>query len=658
MLRPTVLVFCLLLGQILGPSPAKGATDWAIVVAAHDGNLQVAGLDDGTLVWRKSGETAWESGNLKENKNGVSNLYWNGTHFVATTFFGLAKSTNGKDWSQSVVPAGQAFDPGNIISDSDFFKRGSMTVEAVQKFLNSKVGQCRSGFVCLKDYSERTFDRAPSAMCGPYRSSGLESAAQIVSKVSEACGVATEVLLVLLQKEQSLVTHQSPSASRFQKATGYACPDTAPCDTQYFGFYNQVYHAAKQFKRYANPPGTSRFFTWYPVGQTSNVLNHPNSQCGRTPVTIRNQATAGLYYYTPYAPNSSSVRAFTGIGDSCSSYGNRNFWRIYNLWFNQTKNYSTWYLHSGSAHLVIDHEGSVARGNSALTSWTVATRVPGTQTQKILNAGYLTNGSMAVLRADGRVYSTPDGISWVRVDDSSVMTASSWTLKVSNGAIEAWPDAPKNIRVNLSEDVTVTWDASLSPDVLHYSVYLLDRKNRVLGSTQPLAPIEGAQQSLALSTTELGGLLKAHTDYTIAVSASNELDESEPAHTKQSRFRVGGPGTPTSLSVSLADGGAITWSPPTNLTGAPIISYRVQLLNSKGRLLASSQDIDPVAGPLQSVKFSDTPFGGLLQSGVVYRISATAVTKFGESDRPSKKNSVLFLWQPPTEIPPSEPPND
>jgi hypothetical protein len=265
---------------------------------------------------------------------------------------------------------------------------------------------------------------------------------------------------------------------------------------------------------------------------------------------------------------------------------------------------------------------------------------------------------MAVLRADGRVYSTPDGISWVRVDDNSEMRESSWTLKVSNGAIAAWPDAPKNIRVNLTEDVTVTWDTSLSPDVLHYSVYLLDRKNRVLGSIQPLAPIEGAQQSLALSTTELGGLLKAHTDYTIAVSASNELDESEPAHTKQSRFRVGGPGTPTSLSVSLADGGAITWSPPTNLTGAPIISYRVQLLNSKGRLLASSQDIDPVAGPLQSVKFSDTPFGGLLQSGVVYRISATAVTKFGESDRPSKKNSVLFLWQPPTEIPPSEPPND
>jgi hypothetical protein len=196
-------------------------------------------------------------------------------------------------------------------------------------------------------------------MCGEYKSGGRETAAQIIARVSAACGVSAEMLLVLLQKEQSLVTHQSPSATRFKIATGYACPDTAPCDSLYFGFYNQVYHAAKQFKRYANPPGTSTFFTWYPVGKKSNVLFHPNSLCGRTPVTVKNQATAGLYYYTPYTPNGPSLQSFSGTGDACSSYGNRNFWRIYNLWFNPTKSYSTWYLHAGSSHLVIDNDGSI-----------------------------------------------------------------------------------------------------------------------------------------------------------------------------------------------------------------------------------------------------------------------------------------------------------
>jgi hypothetical protein len=54
-------------------------------------------------------------------------------------------------------------------------------------------------------------------------------------------------------------------------------------------------------------------------------------------VRIQNQATAALYIYTPYRPNQAALNAGWGTGDSCSSYGNRNFYNFYTLWFGSTK---------------------------------------------------------------------------------------------------------------------------------------------------------------------------------------------------------------------------------------------------------------------------------------------------------------------------------
>ncbi|MGA1835552.1 hypothetical protein VD659_01345 [Herbiconiux sp. 11R-BC] len=234
------------------------------------------------------------------------------------------------------VPAANAsdFDPGNIISDANFFNGNAMSAGAVQNFLNAQVSSCRSGYTCLKDYTQSTYSRPSDAMCNSYSGTANESAATIIAKVGQACNVSQSVLIVLLQKEQSLITDSWPSQSQYNSATGFACPDTAPCDAEYTGFYNQVYKAAWQYKRYSNPPGTSAFFNWFPVGKYSNVRYHPNAACGSSPVLIQNQATAGLYYYTPYQPNAVAMsNVYGGQSDGCSSYGNRNFWRLYTDWF-------------------------------------------------------------------------------------------------------------------------------------------------------------------------------------------------------------------------------------------------------------------------------------------------------------------------------------
>ncbi|MGR7023807.1 hypothetical protein [Geodermatophilus sp. URMC 62] len=225
------------------------------------------------------------------------------------------------------------FQPGDIISDGIFFDGWSMAAADVQRFLDLKGANCRTGAdgsPCLRVYAQDTPDRAADASCAFYDGLPGETAAEIIAKVGQACGINPRVLLVLLQKEQSLVTVSAPKASQYQKATGYACPDTAPCDSLYFGFFNQVYSAAHRFKEYAARPRN------YFPGRWNTILYHPNSACGSSSVFVLNQATAGLYTYTPYQPNAAALRAGYGSGDGCSAYGNRNFFNYYTDWFGST----------------------------------------------------------------------------------------------------------------------------------------------------------------------------------------------------------------------------------------------------------------------------------------------------------------------------------
>jgi hypothetical protein len=223
------------------------------------------------------------------------------------------------------------FDPGYIISDERFTDAGSMTNVQIQDFLEAKGAKCTSN--CLKDYRMATADRDPVAgRCSGYTGRSSENVANIIKNVAVSCGISPQVLLVMLEKEQGLVTATAPSTTRYRIAMGYACPDTAPCDTRYYGFYNQVYMAAYQFKVYATSPASFR----YRAGQNNSIQWHPNASCGSSTVYIRNQATASLYNYTPYRPNSAALANPYGTGNSCSSYGNRNFFVKFTDWFGAT----------------------------------------------------------------------------------------------------------------------------------------------------------------------------------------------------------------------------------------------------------------------------------------------------------------------------------
>ena len=230
------------------------------------------------------------------------------------------------------------FDPGYIISDYQMGRYDAMSEAEIQAFLTSKNACTNTDynyylrlsantnytwhfenghFVCL---SEELFGD------GEVIGSG-ETAAKIIWQAAQDYRINPQVLIVLLQKETGLITDPIPNDKDYRKATGYGCPDTAACSSEYYGFKNQVRKAAELFRAVLDGGWTN-----YPLGE-NYVQYNPSAACGGTVVNIRSLATSALYRYTPYQPNAAALAAGYGYGDSCSAYGNRNFYLYFEDWF-------------------------------------------------------------------------------------------------------------------------------------------------------------------------------------------------------------------------------------------------------------------------------------------------------------------------------------
>ncbi|MEI7674230.1 MAG: hypothetical protein WCI60_00640 [bacterium] len=275
------------------------------------------------------------------------------------------------------------FQAGRIIDDDIFFNSATMNTAQIQAFLKAKLPDCDTNgslstsyrfvesnravnpqdgsgttvtttralygqrydayhgtsyasppYTCLKSYIQDTPTMpAQSGLCNQY-SGGIRSAADIIYRVGVACGINPQVLIVLLQKEQSLVTDTWPWGNQYSSATGFGCPDTAPCDSSFGGYFYQVYYAAHQFKLYQRDAGSFG----YKAYRNNKILYSPAGEtaCGSSTVYIQNQATAGLYNYTPYQPNAATLAALEGQTVNCGAYGNLNFWRTFSNWFGST----------------------------------------------------------------------------------------------------------------------------------------------------------------------------------------------------------------------------------------------------------------------------------------------------------------------------------
>ena len=267
---------------------------------------------------------------MAKRRHDIRYLYLCLILFLVAVAIGFLGAKNNDDGAAANA---RNFNPGNIITDKVMSDYNSMNEAEIQAFLKSKNSCNDTNIAKARNYPNLQYhiENGHFVCMADERFNG-ESAAHIIWQAAQDYKINPKVIIVLLEKEQGLVTDTWPNSTlQYRSATGYGCPDTAACDSKYYGFKNQVRNAAELF-RYILDYGSR----YYPVGNNAIKYN-PNSACGSSVVYIQNRATSALYQYTPYQPNAAALNAGYGIGDGCSAYGNRNFYLYFTDWFGSTQ---------------------------------------------------------------------------------------------------------------------------------------------------------------------------------------------------------------------------------------------------------------------------------------------------------------------------------
>jgi hypothetical protein len=114
-----------------------------------------------------------------------------------------------------------AFNKDVLIDDVVFNDAYSMSGPQIDAFLNARSSclSSNSGFS-----APNPVGYSPS---GGFQYGGNVSAGTVIANAAQVYGINPAVLIVTLQKEQSLITSTSCSTNTIAKAVGYGCPDSA-----------------------------------------------------------------------------------------------------------------------------------------------------------------------------------------------------------------------------------------------------------------------------------------------------------------------------------------------------------------------------------------------------------------------------------------------
>lgn len=159
-------------------------------------------------------------------------------------------------------PSGE-FDTDTVMSESVYRDWDSLNVEEIQAFLDQQPGTLKT--YRAKDYRGK-----------------MATTAQMIADASRAWRINPKVILVKLQKEQSMLADRNPTQRQYDWAMGCGKADSRTY-YQYQGFGNQIWFGASKLDKNAGPwkPGISM--------RIDGSTIHPT-----------NSATYSLYKYTPH----------------------------------------------------------------------------------------------------------------------------------------------------------------------------------------------------------------------------------------------------------------------------------------------------------------------------------------------------------------------
>ncbi len=224
--------------------------------------------------------------------------------------------------SQAQTSIDPSFNPNRIISNNQLLDYKAMNLNDIENFLISKGsfltnytaidsnGQRSSAARIIYNATHNNYD------CDGVTLSASPSKAEKIAKCKHITTVNPKLILVLLQKEQSLIEDTNPPQRHLDWATGYGCPDSWICNPYYKGFGKQVNSAALQFLSYMKNPNYYNYQAGKPYTIYNTINPYLNSNKRSMTVIPENRATAALYDYTPHVFN-----------------GNYNFYKLWNRYF-------------------------------------------------------------------------------------------------------------------------------------------------------------------------------------------------------------------------------------------------------------------------------------------------------------------------------------
>lgn len=250
----------------------------------------------------------------------------------------------------------EEFNPNLLIADDRFIDTQTLGgAEGIQKFLETKGSVLASTAPDFLTKLREPGDTVlKSRLPDPRPNLGrLRTASELIYDAATNAGLNPQVVLVTLQKEQSLIDGKFSSDSHLQRALdralGFGCPDEGGCSDIFLGFYHQLFgNFDSADNRYIGMPsslvrsfyfesggarvgrgplvdaGNNAFGNGNRVrtarmGDTitfENTTGAPNNAPATQVVTLSNFATTALYRYTPHVYN-----------------GNYNFSKFFTAWF-------------------------------------------------------------------------------------------------------------------------------------------------------------------------------------------------------------------------------------------------------------------------------------------------------------------------------------